>query len=293
MKTIIQIGFDSLSQGSLIALYTLGIVLIFGIVRLVNFAHASLIMIGGYVLVLTKSLPLPVSVVLTVLICGLAAMLMELVAFRLVRGAAPATLLITSFAVYYLLSSLAQLSFGSLPRGANLLGSLGEPWNAGGIPLSRLSIVTIVVVLVLVGGLILFLRKSTLGRQMRAAAEDFQTARLYGIRANTVISLAFLLSGILAAVAAVLLLAQTGQVDPSFGVNAVVFGLIAAVVGGMRSLPGGIIAAFLLGLGSTVLQRVLPIDLQPGRDAFLFLAVFVLLVLRPQGLWATSDGSRV
>jgi branched-chain amino acid transport system permease protein len=267
--------------------------MIFGILKLINFAHASLITAGGYAMIFTDGLPLVVRLAVTVVVCILLAVLLELVAFRGVRGAKPETLLVTSFAVSFLLASLAETVFGGLPRSTDVTPLLRESWTIGEIYIPKLNVVTIVVVGVLIGGLSLFLTRTTAGLQMRAAAEDFATARLLGVAANRVISMAFAISGVLAAAAAVLLLGASGSVTPNFGLNAVLFGLIAAVVGGLSSLRGAVLGGFALGVASQVLQTVLPVEIRPYRDAVLFVAVFALLVVRPQGLVRSAQGVRV
>jgi branched-chain amino acid transport system permease protein len=293
MTDLVQSAVNALNLGSLYALYALGVAMIFGILKLINFAHASLITAGGYAMIFTDGLPLVVRLAVTVVVCILLAVLLELVAFRGVRGAKPETLLVTSFAVSFLLASLAETVFGGLPRSTDVTPLLRESWTIGEIYIPKLNVVTIVVVAVLIGGLSLFLTRTTAGLQMRASAEDFTTARLLGVAANRVISVAFAISGVLAAAAAVLLLGASGSVTPNFGLNAVLFGLIAAVVGGLSSLRGAVLGGFALGVASQVLQTVLPVEIRPYRDAVLFVAVFALLVVRPQGLVRSAQGVRV
>ncbi|MBW0088922.1 branched-chain amino acid ABC transporter permease [Pseudonocardia sp. KRD-184] len=293
MTTVVQALVNALNLGGLYALYALGVAMVFGILRLVNFAHSSLIMAGGYTLVFTASLPLLVRLLLTVVACVALAMLLELVAFRGVRSAAPETMLVTSFAVSMLLASLAESMFGGLPRSTDLAPVFRESWTFGQIYLPKINVITVAVVVVLIGGLGVFLTRTPAGLRMRAAAEDFATARLLGVAADRVISLAFAISGVLAAAAAVLLLGANGSVTPTFGFNAVLFGLIAAVVGGLSSLRGAVVGGFVLGAASQLLQEVLPVGLTPFRDAVLFAAVFCLLVVRPQGIVGSGQGVRV
>lgn len=293
MSSLLQSLVNALNLGGLYALYALGVALIFGILRLVNFAYSSLIMAGGYTLVFTDGWPLALRIAAAVLVCVGLAVLLELVAFRGVRTAAPETMLVTSFAISMLLSSLAETVFGSLPRSTDLDPVFRESWTFGTVYLPKINVVTIVVVGLLIGGLALFLTRTPAGLRMRAASEDFATARLMGVRADRVISVAFAISGILAAAAATLLLGANGSVTPTFGFNAVLFGLIAAVVGGLSSLPGAVLGGFVLGASSQLLQEILPVGLAPFRDAILFAAVFCLLVVRPQGLIASRQGVRV
>lgn len=293
MTTLVQAVINAAYLGSLYALYALGVVIIFGIMQLINFAHASLIMAGAYTMVLTGSWPLIPRLLLTVAVCVVLALVLELVAFRGLRGSSPATLLVSSFAVTILLGSLAEAIFGSLPKSTQVVPAFLESWSFGAVYLPKLNVITIVVAGLLMGALALFMSKTRIGLHMRAAAADFTTSRVLGVRANRVISMAFAISGVFAAAAAVLLLGASGSVTPTFGLDALLFGLIAAVLGGLSTLRGAALGGFVLGAASQVLQTVLPLDVRPYRDALLFAAVFVILVVRPQGLVSKSEGVRV
>jgi branched-chain amino acid transport system permease protein len=285
---------NALDTGSLYALYALGIALLFGVMRLINFAHGQLIMIGAYTLVLVRPHGLLLAIVACVVITAFAALLMERIAFRPVRGANPATMLVTSFAVSFALQSLAVVIEGSVPKSTNLSPVLTQSWRIGGAQIPKLDIITIGVTILLVVALALFLARTSMGVQMRAAAEDFRMARLLGVRANRVIAVAFAISGTLAAATSFMLIGQTGSVDSTTGITPVLYGFIATVLGGLGSLPGAALGGLLLGVGGTILQIELPANLSPDRDAFLFVAVFLVLVLRPQGLIVSrSQASRV
>jgi len=283
LELVIQYLVDAISLGSLYALFALGIALIFGIMRLVNFAHGELVMVGAFAVVL---IPLPDAVLipLTLVLVVALALAMERIAFRPVRDASPATLLITSFALSFLLQNLAALIWGSTPRSTGFAASLGGSFTLGSVSIQKLDVVVVGVTLGLLLGVALFLRETTIGTQMRAAAEDFRMARVLGIRADRVVSVAFALSGLLAGVAAVLLTARTGSVSPTIGVNVVLYAFIATVVGGMGSLRGAVVGGFSIGALTVALQAMLPLALRPYRDAFVFAAVLAALVARPQGL---------
>jgi branched-subunit amino acid ABC-type transport system permease component len=280
---VIQHAIDAISLGSLYALFALGVAVIFGVMRLANFAHGELIMAGGYALVLIP-LPVPLLIPISILIVVALALAMERVAFRPVRNASPATLLITSFALSFLLQNLAALTWGSLPETTDFASGLSSSFSVGSVEIQKLDVVIVVTTLALLVAVSLFFGRTSLGVQMRAAAEDFRMARVLGIRANTVIAAAFALSGLLAAAAAILLTAQTGTVSPTTGVNIVLVAFVATIVGGMGSLRGAVLGGFLIGALSVALQASLPLDLRPYRDAFVFAAVLGLLVVRPQGL---------
>ena len=280
---VIQDAVDAIALGSLYALFALGIAVIFGIMRLINFAHGELLMAGAYVLVLV-SLPVVLLIPLTLVVVVAVALVMERVAFRPVRNAAPATLLITSFALSFLLQNAAALTWGALPRTTTFASGLDGSFTFRQVAIPKLDLVIIGVTLGLLAVVGLFFRRTTLGTQMRAAAEDFRMARVLGIRANTVVASAFALSGLLAAVAAILLTAQTGTVSPTIGVGIVLIAFMATIVGGVGSLSGAVAGGFSIGALTVVLQASLPLDLRPYRDAFVFAAVLAVLVARPQGL---------
>ena len=284
---VIQNAIDAISLGSLFALFALGIALIFGIMQLINFAHGELIMVGGYTLVLLSGIPLAALAVVVVSIVVVFALALDRIAFRPVRGSRPSTLLVTSFAVSFLLQNLAILILGATPESTNVSTTLTEFFTVGDILISKLNVIIVGVTLALLGGLGLLLRKTRVGVEMRAAAENFQMARVLGVNADRVIALAFALSGLLAAAAAILLVAQTGTVTAQMGVTPVLFAFIATILGGLGSLTGAALGGFVLGGLTVGLQAGLPLDLRPFRDAFVFAAVFVILVVRPQGLIVT------
>jgi branched-chain amino acid transport system permease protein len=284
VSTIVQDIVDATALGSFYALFALGIALIFGIMRLVNFAQGELIMVGSYAVYLTQSLWWPLVILAGVGSAVAMALITERVAFRPVRGASPATLLITSFAVSYLLQSGARLIFTSLPKSADINPLLRESFTVGGVFVSWLTVITITVTAALLGSLALFLRRTSMGTQMRAAAEDFDAARLCAVDANRVVAVAFGLSGLLAGAAALLLVGQTGTIFPGMGLTPVLFGFTAAVIGGMGSLPGAVLGGYLLGAISTLLTITLPDNVAPFRDAVLFLIVMVVLTVRPDGI---------
>ena len=289
MSWIVQALIDALSIGSIYALTALGIGLIFGIMRLINFAHAEFITVGVYILMLTIAFGFPVALFAAAGGVMVLALLSERLAFRPLRGADPSTLLITSFALSYLLQNTLVLMFGARPSGLNILPALSRPILLGEVRIPMIHLVTIAVTLLLLAATGAFLKKTRMGVEMRAAAVDFQMARLLGIRANRVIAVAFGLSGLLASAAAVLYVAQTGGVEPRLGLHLALIGFVATVVGGMGSLPGAVLGGLAVGMVTVFLQVLLPADLRPYREAFVYLAVILILVLRPQGLFRSAS----
>ena len=291
---VLQNAIDAISLGAVYALAALGIGLIFNIMRLINFAHGELIMIGGFVLYGLASQPYLVMGLAAILVVAILALGMERMAFRPLRKASPATLLISSFAVSYLLQHVVLLIFGARPMGVDFLAQFGDSVDLGELRVPKLQLAAIIVTLVFLTSLALFFRHSRIGVEMRAAAEDFTMARLLGVRANRVIAVAFVLSGVLASMVSLYLVAQTGSVSYKMGVNMVLIAFVASVIGGMGSLTGAALGGFLVGIVSVSLQAYLPVDLRPYRDAFVFLAFIAFLLWRPQGLMTRrADMERV
>ena len=205
--------------------------------------------------------------------------------FRRLRNASPATLMIASFALGYTLQNVIIIIYGSRPKAAGLWSNLMESvtlTDTIGVP--RLQFVVIGLTVVFLAGLVLFLARTSLGFQMRAAAEDFQMARMLGVRGNRVIATAFALSGIIAAISSLILVVQTGVLDYEMGVPLMLFGFISTVIGGMGSLVGTVVGGYLVGAMSVLLQALLPEDVRGFRDAIVFALVIVIMLLRPQGL---------
>jgi branched-chain amino acid transport system permease protein len=288
MISAIQTLVDALSMGSIFAMSALGIGLIFGMLRLINFAHAEFITVGVYAMLMTATLWFPLAALVAVAAVVALALAAERLAFRPVRRADPSTLLITSFALSYLLQNVLILVFGARPLGLDILRGLSAPVVLGGVRVPMIHLLTIAVTAVLLGGLAAFLRHTRLGIEMRAAAVDFQMARLLGIRANLVIAIAFALSGVLAAAVAVLYVAQTGVAGPTVGLHLALVGFVATVVGGMGGLVGAALGGLAVGVVTVLLQVALPPELRPFREAFVYGAVILVLVLRPQGLFRSA-----
>jgi branched-chain amino acid transport system permease protein len=284
VEALIQNIINALSLSSLYALIALGMAIIFGIMRLMNFAQGDFIMVGGYAIVVLADLPWPLKVVATLLAVVALALAVERLAFRPVRDSDPATLLVTSFAVAFLLQNLALIIFGSLAKATTLSPFLLEVWRIGEIAVPKRDVAMIITTLVLLVGLVAFLDRTAIGVQMRAASEDFRMTQLLGVNANKIVASAFAVSGLLAAVAGLFLVSTTGTVSWNMGLNPLLVGFIASVIGGLGSLRGAVLGGFALGTITVMLQAYLPLELRPYRDAFAYSAVLLILLLRPDGL---------
>jgi branched-chain amino acid transport system permease protein len=292
----LQLLFDALALGGIYAVAALGIALIFGVMRLVNFAHGQFIACAVFALIVPSTDALAVlglgrlpSVILIPLILAIGAAIAvaaEALVFRPMRHASPVALMVGSFALGVALQNLLLVLYGGRPKAVSLWAGLGQPVRIGSAEVPLLQLIVILAVGVILGGLALMLRHTRLGLEMRAAAEDFTMARMLGVRANRVIASAFALSGALAAVVALVLVAQTGVADVRMGGQIMLVAFIATVVGGMGSLPGAVAAGLGIGAASALLQAWLPADARPFRDAFLYGGVILVLLFRPQGLFA-------
>jgi len=294
----IQLMIDALSLGSQYALVALGIGLIFGVMRMINFAQGDLIMLGAYALVvpttadlappLIGKLPAVALIITVIAITAGAGIVTERFAFRPLRRreADGATLLISSFAVGYLLQSIVLFVHTGRPKSVSIFADLTRQLELCGVRVAMIDIVTICVTALLLTAMVVFLRRLRWGIEMRAATEDFTMARILGVRADAVIALAFAIAGALAGILSLLYVAKTGVLDFRMGVPLAIAGFVGTVIGGMGSLVGAVLGGLFLGVASSLLQALLPEVLRPGRDAFLYgLVIFVLLV-RPQGLFA-------
>jgi branched-chain amino acid transport system permease protein len=281
---VIQSLVDGISVGSLYALTALGIGLIFGVMRLINFAHSELIMLTGYTLLLFAAEPAVIAIIGGIVVAVAIALATERVAFRPLRGADPTTLLIASFALSFLIQKTMALTVGSKTKGINFLPSLGDQLVVMGVRLQLLKMVTIIVTVLLLVSLSWFLKRTKYGREMRAAAENFRMAQLLGVRGNRVISLAFAMSGILAATVGILFVSQSGFLEPRMGLQLVAIAFVGTVIGGLGSLVGAAVGGFLVGAATVLLQAVLPYGLREFRELFVYLLVIVILLVRPQGL---------
>lgn len=291
MEDVAQNAIDAISRGSFFALVALGVALIFGVMRLINFAYGELIMAGGYAMfVFTQwffpSSVWPLLILWTIGVSTVFALAQERFAFRPVRKADPTTMLVTSFAVSILLANIAVVVWDSLGRGVPIGGVTVEQWLIGDVRIRKIDVITLAMTAFLLASLTVFLRRTSLGVQMRAASEDFRMARLLGVAADRVIASAFVISGILAGSVALIAVSLSGGVSPGMGLFPLIFGLVATVLGGMGTLIGPVIGGFILGGLTTGLEQALPTDMRPFRDAFVFGIVIVILVFRPQGIVA-------
>ena len=286
MTAFLQFIIDWLSLGSAYALMALGLVIVFGILRLVNFAYGELLMVAGYTLFLLKGSPMPWLVMAVIAVCMaiFTGILTDYVAFRPVRAKSVTAVLITSFAFSTLLQNAALLFISPRPRNVPLPDIFSDTVVLLGVFVPVRNLLTIGLALALFAIFALLMKKTIFGIAMRAAASHFTMARMLGVPANLIISGAFAISGLLAGVVALVWIGRIGAVVPGIGLEPLLIAFIATVVGGMRSLQGAVLGGFILAFIDMGLNFTLPQDLLKFRDAFTFTAVILILLWRPEGL---------
>jgi branched-chain amino acid transport system permease protein len=292
-----QVLADATALGAVYALMAVGIGLVFGVLRLVNFAYGQLVMAGAFALAFASQQDWPVwaGIVLCFAVVIALSMAMDRVVFRPLRTQSPATMLVATFAVAFLLQAIALVidqRDDTLGEPAASLARLNLPWVVFGIDVRKITVVAIVTAAVCLLALVLFLERTTVGLQMRAAAMDFQTARLLGVRANRVIGSAVLVSGILAAIVAVMLTVQQPLVTSTFALRETIVVLAGVVVGGMNRLLSATLGGFAIGYASGLLGGALPTEQSQYLPSFLFGLVILTLLVRPGGLF-TRGGAAV
>lgn len=286
---------DAVALGAIYALMAVGIGLVFGVMRLVNFAYGQLIMAGAYTLYLADRHG--ASTVEAVLACfavviGLS-LLMEVLAFRRLRQATPATMLVATFAISFLLQNIAVLWLGTLGNIDPVLQELRRPLDIGGVHVAKITIVAVVVGVITFAALALVLNRTRIGLEIRAAAADFSTARLLGVRGNAVVAAAVVISGALAATVSVILpVAQSPLITPDYALRDTIFVLVAVVVGGIDRLLSATLGGFAVGLATGLLGGFLPtrgswpFTSSVYIDSALYAAVILVLLFRPAGIFA-------
>lgn len=295
MIELVQQVIDGLSRGGTYALLGLGLAVVFGIMHLVNFAHGELITVGAYtaygVLLLEVSWWAVVPLVIAAAV--LTAIATERVAFRRVRGSNEFTLLLTSFGVAILVQAFFRMFVSATPRQFPRPEWIFGRFRVGSLSVEFYSVVVIGVVALTLLLTWLLVQRTTFGVSLRASAQDFDAARLMGVRADRVIAGVFALSGALAGIAAVLLLIRAGQAQPDLGLTPLLKGLLAAIVGGLGSLGGAVVAGFALGLIEVLVRNLLPGELAGLTDGVVFGLIAALFIVRPQGLFTVTHAERV
>jgi branched-chain amino acid transport system permease protein len=292
---VLQQLVNGLILGSMYSLVAIGFSMIYGILRLINFAHGDIVMIGAFVtlgLVTSRIVPFP-GIVLIVLLTGLVmGIVVERVAFRPVRHASPVTGFITSLALSILFQNLGILTLTAQPRNFMFPKYLQTIWEIGPVSFRTIDVTIVLLSLVLMCALYLMVQTTRVGMAMRATADKLDIARLMGINTNRVIMLAFAIGSGLAAMAGLMWGGKYGQIDPLLGFIPGLKAFVAAVIGGIESIPGAMMGGYLLGFGEILFVGLLPPAYSGYRDAFVFGSLILILLVLPQGIFGQRTEER-
>ena len=283
--------FDGLSLGAIYALIALGYTMVYGIAKMLNFAHGDIIMVGAYAIFVTLSMGghVAIALVASIVVCTVVGILIEKVAYKPLRGSSPLAVLITAIGVSYFLQSIAQLVFGAKAQSVSL-PSLGAI-ELFGTKISLSSVVTLVVGAIIMAVLTVFVKKTKTGRAMVAVSEDRGAAQLMGINVNKIIMITFAIGSALAACASIFYLLQIPTAEPTPGSMPGIKAFTAAVIGGIGSIPGAMIGGVLLGVIEKVCLSV-PV-LAPYTTAVEFSLLIVILLVRPIGILGKKRREKV
>lgn len=284
MTVFIQYLVNGLSMGSVYAIIALGYTMVYGIAKMLNFAHGDVIMVGAYVsFCATSYLGLPgwASVVLSCVVCTVLGVLIEGLAYRPLRQAGPLAVLITAIGVSYFLQNAAQLLWGATPKNFTSLVTFPVPEFLAKFNVSAVSLVTIVACLVIMAGLMIFTGKTKMGKAMRAVSEDKNAATLMGISVDRTITLTFAIGSALAAFASMFYGMTYVYIKPTTGAMPGIKAFVAAVFGGIGSIPGAFLGGILLGVIENLSKAYISTQLS---DAIVFLVLVVVLIVKPTGL---------
>ncbi len=280
-----------ISVGGQYALIAIGYTMVYGILRLINFAHGDVFMAAGMFMVfLSASLPTGVAIPLVLIITVLLGFLIERVAYKPLRSAPRMSVMISAIGVSYLIQNCALYFTGGLAKVYPQLPWLSDTVSILGAVTKRVTLVTPVLTIILVVALSLFIKYTKIGMAMRAVSKDFETARLMGIKVNTIISTTFVIGSLLAAVGSLLYFTNYASVTPTSGGMPGLKCFVAAVFGGIGSIPGAVIGAFIIGIAENIIKGL---GWTTFSDAFTFALLIVILLVRPTGLFGEKATDKV
>lgn len=283
-----------LGLGSVYAIIALGYTMVYGIAKMLNFAHGDIIMVGAYAaffLVGKYNMPAFVTVLASIIICTILGVLIERLAYKPLREASSLSVLITAIGVSYFLQNGAQILWGTDTKIFPTMFDFGNiSLFDDQLQISILILVTILVCLLIIGVLIVFINKTKIGKAMRACSEDKSTAQLMGINVNTTISITFAIGSGLAAIASILLCSAYPGVNPTLGSMPGIKAFTAAVFGGIGSIPGAFIGGLLLGILETLAKAYISSQMS---DAIVFLVLIIVLLIKPNGLLGKKISEKV
>jgi len=286
---------NGLILGSMYALVAIGFSMIYGIVRLINFAHGDIMTIGAFVTlacVASGYISFPVAVVVVLIAGGALGMLVERIAFRPMRGAPQVTGFIASLAVAVFLENLGLMTVSAQPRNFLVPDYLQTILHIGSQSIRVIDLGIVILSIVLMAMLALFVRFTRAGIAMRATAENLDVARLMGIRIDRIILMAFAIGSALAAISGMMYGSKYGQINPLMGLAPGLKAFVAAVIGGVGSITGAMLGGYVLGLAEVLFVGLLPPEYSGYRNAFVFATLIIILLFMPNGLLGRSTEER-
>jgi branched-chain amino acid transport system permease protein len=285
---VLQQIINAVSLGSLYALVAIGLSMVFGVLRMTNFAHGDMMMVGAFATLVLGALGLPFGPAALggVAIGAVTGIVVERTAYRPVRGAPDVTLLLTSLGVTYILENLGILIFTSSPRNFPVPEWMNTAlqFQDGQITFTQINVLTVVLTALSLAALGWFVTRTTVGLGMRAAAEDIGAALLVGLDVNRLIIVAFAIASAFAGLAGVLWAAQAGIVEPAMGFTPLLKAFVAAIIGGFGSIAGALMGGYILGALEVFIVAFLPSEVSTYRDAIVFALLIAFLLFRPNGL---------
>jgi len=290
MEIILSTLINGLSLGGIYAMIALGYTMVYGIAKMLNFAHGDIIMVGGYVIYVFMATKNPLlAILMAVIFCVVLGVTIEKVAYKPLRGASPLAVLITAIGMSYLLQSLAQIIFGS----ANKMVTVYEFGSVSflGVPVQISALVTLGVTVVVMVALTLFVKCTRIGRAMIAVSEDKGAAQLMGININSIITITFAIGSALAALAGLFYLLKAPSISSTLGAMPGIKAFTAAVIGGIGSIPGAMLGGILLGLVESISYKITAIA--PYTDAIEFSILIIILLVRPTGFLGKKRREKV
>ncbi|MEJ5300662.1 MAG: branched-chain amino acid ABC transporter permease [Thermodesulforhabdaceae bacterium] len=286
IQIFLQQLINGITLGSLYGLVAIGYTMVYGILRLINFAHGDLLMVATYAVIYgiaLFALPWYLSFPLAVMVTGLVGILLDKVAYKPLRDAPRISLLISAIGASFLLENLALVVIGGVPKPFPRPPLFDKVIDIYDIKIQVLTIYTPITTILLLLGLLYIIYNTKVGKAMRAASRDFETTRLMGINLDRIIAITFLIGSSLAAVGGIMWAMKYPQVNPFMGIIPGIKAFIAAVLGGIGSITGAVIGGFVLGIGEVLIVAIFP-GFAQYRDAFAFLVLILLLIFRPTGI---------
>ena len=293
LTAFLQYCLTGISIGGIYALIAIGYTMVYGILRLINFAHGDIFMMAAYFMIFAMTdflLPWQISVVIVIVATIILGVVIEWVAYRPLRSAPRMSIMISAIGVSYLLQNLATYLFLALPKGYPEIAFLKQTIHLGDVSTSLVTFITPILTILLVIALMFVVNHTKVGMAMRAVSRDFETAQLMGIKINRIISLTFVIGCFLAAIGSVLYFTPRATVNPMSGALPGIKCFVAAVFGGIGSIPGAVVGGFVIGLSETFIKAF---GYSEFSDAFTFVLLILILLIRPTGLFGEKQTEKV